>query len=134
MEHILYSRFGFLGVFFILSSMFAYVRGNILHLDGSRATLEIHGIGLGLEIFLSPAAMSEAHVGGEITLSLHHHITEVSQTLFGFFDESEKELFRKLLSVNGVGGKTAQNILGLGRENIMKAIELEDDKLLASVP
>lgn len=36
--------------------------------------------------------------------------------------------------MNGVGGKTALNLLGLGGENLMRAIQLEDDKLLSSVP
>lgn len=54
--------------------------------------------------------------------------------LFWFHDITERILFRKLLWVNGVWGKTAQNILGLGAENILRAIELQDDKLLSSVP
>lgn len=46
----------------------------------------------------------------------------------------ERSLFRDLLKVNGVGGRTALNLLGLGRESLMKAIQFEDDKILSSVP
>jgi Holliday junction DNA helicase RuvA len=114
--------------------MFAHITGTLIHLEQTKATIEIHGIGLALEVFLSPLALGDCLIGKEVSFPLHHHITEAGQTLFGFRDHMERAVFRKLLGVSGVGGKTAQNILGLGVENILRAIELQDDKLLASVP
>lgn len=61
-------------------------------------------------------------------------MTDQWEMLFGFLDNEERSIFRKLISVSGVWGKTAQNILGLGTENILRAIELDDDALLSSVP
>ncbi len=69
-----------------------------------------------------------------IVLWIHHHRTEVSELLFGFSSIEERELFQTLNRVNGVGGKTALNILGLGMENLKIAIMTEDDNLLSSVP
>ncbi len=58
----------------------------------------------------------------------------MSEVLFGFIDRDERSLFRDLLKVNGVGGKTALSLLGLGRDTLVQAIHLEDDKLISSVP
>lgn len=58
----------------------------------------------------------------------------MSEVLFGFIDRDERTLFRDLLKVNGVGGKTALSLLGLGRDTLIQAIHLEDDKLISSVP
>lgn len=72
--------------------------------------------------------------GENITLWLHHHITEVSQVLFGFLTLEEKNLFKNLIKVSGIGGKTALNMLGLGENVLLEAIQNEDDVLLSSVP
>jgi holliday junction DNA helicase RuvA len=69
-----------------------------------------------------------------LSVWIHHHRTEVSESLFGFDSFDERALFRELNKVNGVGGKTALALLGLGREELIKAIQFEDDKLLSSVP
>ena len=53
---------------------------------------------------------------------------------FWIFDQDEKSMFRQLLRVNGIGGKTALSLLGLWWETLLKAIQLEDDVLLSSVP
>ncbi len=58
----------------------------------------------------------------------------MSEVLFGFISREERTLFRELLRVNGVGGKTALSLLGLGRDTLIQAIQLEDDKLISSVP
>ena len=73
-------------------------------------------------------------IGEEIKLWIHHHHTEASELLFGFANPEEREIFRELNRVNGVGGKTALNILGLGMDTLQTAIATEDDKILASVP
>ena len=54
--------------------------------------------------------------------------------LFGFVSVDEPSLFRSLNKVNGIGGKTALALLGLGEETLILAIQMEDDKLLSSVP
>jgi holliday junction DNA helicase RuvA len=113
--------------------MFAHITGIVLDLEWTKAMIEIRGIWLALDVFLSPQLITEIHEGSEVSIPLHHHITEAGQTLFGFSNLQERSIFRKLLSVSGVWGKTAQNILGLGTENILRAIELNDDTLLASV-
>jgi holliday junction DNA helicase RuvA len=114
--------------------MFSFIHWKILSLDGIQTTILVDGTGLGLELFASPPLLANLRIWEKSDIYVHHHITEAGQTLFGFSDLDEKRLFRELLKVNGVGGKTALNLLWLGGENLLKAIQLEDDKLLSSVP
>jgi Holliday junction DNA helicase RuvA len=92
------------------------------------------GTGIGFDILVSPTVLSWLLSQKKIQLWIHHHITEAGQTLFGFDSVSERSLFRQLLKVNGIGGKTALALLGLGEEELMRAIQFEDDALLSSVP
>ncbi len=78
--------------------------------------------------------ISGIHGRETLELWIHHHITDAGQTLFGFSSQSERGLFRQLLKVNGIGGKSALALLGLGEENLVRAIQFEDDTLLSSVP
>lgn len=114
--------------------MIAYCSGKVLDIFEQTATVQIENIGLGVEIFVSPSLQSTLRVGDSAEIWIHHHITEASSALFGFGDQSEKQIFRSLIRVGGVGGKTALNIIGLGVDNIKKAINTEDDALLSSVP
>lgn len=113
--------------------MYSYFRGNILHTDAHLYTIEPDGSGIGFEVFVSPSIMSRGIVESW-EFWIHHHINDAWQTLFGFISTQERALFRQLLRVNGIGGKTALSILGLWEDAILQAIQLEDDKLLASVP
>lgn len=99
-----------------------------------KAVILVEGTGLGLEVLLSPEALGKYLIGGKCEFPLYHHRTEASEVLFGFANDIEKNVFQKLLKVNGVGGKTALAILGLGVDAIVRAINLHDDKLLSGVP
>lgn len=114
--------------------MFAFVKGKTLAVDGIYITILVENTGLGLEILASPNLVSEALQSENLEIFIHHHITDVSQVLFGFCSLEEKNLFKNLIKVNGIGGKTALNMLGLGEDALMTAIQTEDDKLLSSVP
>lgn len=113
--------------------MFAYLSGTVLSIEESRIAVLPTGMGLGLEVFVSPAILGTVRTNDPIELFLHHHITDVSEALFGFGSPDERLLFRKLLKVNGVGGKTALALLSLGRSPLVAAIEKGDEKVLASV-
>ncbi len=114
--------------------MFSYIHWKILSIDGIQVTCLVDGTGLGLEIFVSPILIANIRIWEKSEIWLYHNINDAGQTLFGFIDQEEKSLFRQLLKVNGVWGKTALNLLGLGGENLLKAIQFEDDTLLSSVP
>jgi holliday junction DNA helicase RuvA len=94
----------------------------------------VDGTGLWLELFGSPILLANIREWEKAEIWLHHTINDAWQTLFGFIDAWEKSLFRQLLKVSGIGGKSALNLLGLWWENLLKAIQFEDDILLSSVP
>lgn len=116
------------------ANMFWYIEWDILAIDGINLTVRITGTGLGFDILVSPSVLSHLDQKQKIALWIHHHITDVSEMLFGFESQEERSLFRNLNRVNGIGGKTALALLGLGEEKLILAIQTEDDKLLSSVP
>ncbi len=117
-----------------MQAMFWYIEGDILAIDTINITIRVTGTGLGFDILVSPSVLSTLNQKEKIALWIHHHITDVSEILFGFVSIEERSLFRSLNKVNGIGGKTALALLGLGEETLILAIQMEDDKLLSSVP
>jgi Holliday junction DNA helicase RuvA len=81
------------------------------------------------------APLSESIVdSGEVTLFTAHVIREDSQTLYGFFSRVEKELFERLITVSGVGPKTAISILSYyGYDETISLISDGDEKSLSKV-
>ena len=96
--------------------------------------MQVSGIGLAFDILVAPSVLTNFSLSPTVQLWLHHHKTDISEVLFGFSSIDERRLFRDLNKVSGIGGKTALALLGLGEETLIKAIHLEDDKLLSSVP
>ena len=92
--------------------------------------------GIGYEV-IAPLSTFYALPGNEEQVSLHiyTHIREDSFTLFGFQTTLEKEIFRLLISVSGIGPKLAINILsGIGPGELLTAIVRGDAARLQSIP
>lgn len=90
--------------------MISYVRGKIAAKSPTSVTIENSGIGLEILVPLSTfAALGE--VGSETQLLTYLHVREDALILFGFATGEEKELFRYLLSVSGIGPKLALGII-----------------------
>lgn len=117
-----------------MQPMFWYIEWDILAIDGITLTVQVQGTGLGFDILVSPSVLGNLSQDKKISLWVHHHKTDVSELLFGFISIDERHLFRDLNKVNGIGGKTALALLGLGKDTLIQAIQMEDDKLLSSVP
>ena len=114
--------------------MFWYLSGTIILIEGNTLTLEVEWTGLWYEIIVSPTLLSSGIPWEKKAIWIYHHKTDVSEVLFWFANRDERELFQSLIKVNGVGGKTAIALLGLGETELLKAIQFEDDILLSSVP
>lgn len=69
---------------------------------------------------------------GNATIHTHLDIKETAHTLYGFATPTERDLFRTLLSVNGVGAKTAQALLSLGDVTLVNAISSGNSNLIAT--
>lgn len=114
--------------------MFSHLSGAILTIEDGKVDLIANGTGLGFEILVPVRTCANVTIGEVTSLFIHHHITDVSEVLFGFETREEKALFRKLLKVSGVGGKTALAMLSLGTHLLIQAIDEGDEKFLSSLP
>ena len=114
--------------------IYGYVQGKVLARDGADATVLAQGTGLGLLVALAGAAQQSALPGKEAALWLHHHITDAGQRLFGFATPQEKEFFLALLKVDGVGPKTAAGLMELGKDALLRAVALADEKAVRQAP
>lgn len=93
--------------------MIALISGRVVTNSGSEAIIMTAG-GVGYRVMVSPSAASLCVVGNEVALETYLVVREDVLDLFGFANESEKKLFKNLVSVSGVGPKTALHFLSLG--------------------
>ena len=89
--------------------MYEYISGKIAEVTPTYAVVEAGGVGYYLQISLETYAAVEH--AAEAKLFTHYIVREDAQLLFGFATKIERELFRMLISVSGVGGNTARMIL-----------------------
>ena len=92
--------------------MIEYIKGKLITKKPTSAVVESNGIGYFINITI-PAFESLAGTGEEVKIVTHLHIKDnpFSVTLYGFSDVQERECFRQIISVSGIGPKTALSIL-----------------------
>ncbi len=111
--------------------MITYINGRLVEKTPTYVVLEVNGIGYKVKISLQTFSAIE---GESCKLYTHLAIKEDSHTLFGFFEKSERHLFRNLISVSGVGPSTAQVILSTySAEEVICHITTADVKAIQSV-
>lgn len=112
--------------------MYEYIRGHIAEATPTYAVVEAGGVGYFINISLKTYADIEGAT--EALLYVHFIVREDQQTLFGFSTKLERELFRQLISVSGVGGNTARMILSTYTpQELQNIIATENAKLLKNV-
>lgn len=112
--------------------MIAFVRGKFARKTPSSVIVDVNGVGYELQISLNTYSFISKKDEGQLLTYLH--IYENGQTLFGFYNQDEKDLFLHLISVSGVGASTARMMLsGLNPAEIIKAIVQGNTKQLESV-
>ncbi len=112
--------------------MIAFVNGDFVIKLPSQVVVDVNGVGYDLQISLNTySAIADKEKGKLFT---YLHITENSQTLYGFFEQQEKELFMQLISVSGVGASTARMMLsGLKPDEIIRSIVNGNTRQLESI-
>lgn len=96
--------------------------------------LNCHGVGYEVQVSQRHWAQLPSP-GSRLTLHVHHSIREDAWTLFGFENRQERDLFRELLAVNGVGPQMGLALLGtIGPEELVTAIVQGDGRLLTQAP
>ncbi len=114
--------------------MIAYLRGKIFEKHPNLVVVDVGGVGYALTIPVSTFSRLPV-VGDETSLHVHTHVREDALALFGFLTKAERELFEKLISVNGVGPKLAVTVLsGLATDVLLTAIRSADVKTLTKIP
>ena len=114
--------------------MYEYIKGKYMGINKDYIIVENNGIGY--KIFTSGATMSSMpKVGEDIMLYLEQIVREDFLGLYGFDSREELDMFKMLLSINGVGAKAALSLLSISRINNLKyAIMMGDDKHLCRAP
>ena len=89
--------------------MYEYIKGTVAEVAPAYAVIDVGGVGYYLHISLETYSAIEHET--ETRLYVHYVVREDAQLLYGFSTIAERELFRLLISVSGVGGNTARMIL-----------------------
>ena len=114
--------------------MISRLRGSLLELHDSIAVIDVGGVGYEAEV-TTGAAAALAAAQGEVELFTHLVTREDAQALYGFANVAERNLFRSLIRVSGVGPKLAVTLLsGVSPEDFALAIANGDVGMLTRVP
>ena len=112
--------------------MFEYIKGSIAELTPTYVVVDAAGVGYYVNISLQTYSSFEGKK--EVLVYLHQVIREDAHLLFGFASKDERELFRLLISVSGVGANTARVILSsMSAAEIQKAIVSADINALKQI-
>lgn len=99
--------------------MIAYLKGKIITKTDKSIILLVDNVGY--EIFISYKLLSKMNIDQDIELFVYHKQREDAQELYGFSNYEEREFFTMLLSVSGVGPKSAINVLGVSEVSDLKS-------------
>ena len=113
--------------------MFNYILGKLKEISDNKIVVENNG--LAFDIFFPISNITNLpEIDNEVKIYTYMNVKEDEMSLYGFLTKEDKEMFLKLLTVNGVGPKGALNIIStFGFSTIIKAIRSNDSKLISSV-
>lgn len=112
--------------------MFDYIKGTLVELTPAEAVVEAGGFGFDIQISLQTFQSLQGKE--KVTVYLYHYLREDDEQFFGFATKDERELFKLLISVSGIGVGTARMMLSsLTDEEIRNAIISEDVARIKSV-
>lgn len=112
--------------------MYNYISGKLVEVNATQAVIDCSGVGYLIEISLNTYAQIKD--SANVKLLVHEVIREDAHLLYGFFESAERDMFRMLISVNGVGVATARVMLSsLTVSELMQAIASQNTRLIQSV-
>ncbi|OCG60900.1 MULTISPECIES: Holliday junction branch migration protein RuvA [unclassified Gilliamella] len=114
--------------------MIGRLRGTIIEKQPPKVLIEVGGVGY--DVFMPMTCFYELPENGQEVIVLTHFVVrEDAQVLYGFNQDQERELFRELIKVNGVGPKLALAILsGMSAGQFISAVEQGEIKTLVKLP
>lgn len=114
--------------------MIAYLSGKLLEKSTDLVIIETNGVGYEVSIPLS-TFYELGDVGSEVSLRIYTHVREDAIQLFGFKTLRERELYLRLISVQGIGPKSGIAVLsGMSSDELILALRTEDLAKLSTIP
>ena len=112
--------------------MITQIRGKLVEKNPTYAVIDCDGVGYLLHISLQ--AFSSLPDNENVQLFAHLSVREDANTIYGFFSKTEREVFKLLISVSGVGPSIARTMLSsMSSEEVQNAIASENVQLIQSV-
>ncbi|AYF90511.1 Holliday junction branch migration protein RuvA [Pseudomonas sp. DY-1] len=114
--------------------MIGRLRGNLAEKQPPHLILDVNGVGYELEVPMTTLYRLPS-VGEPVTLYTHLVVREDAHLLYGFFEKRERELFRELIRLNGVGPKLALALMsGLEVDELVRCVQAQDTSTLVKIP
>lgn len=114
--------------------MIGRLRGTLAEKQPPHVIVDINGLGYELEVPMTTLYRLPA-VGEPLTLHAHLVVREDAHLLYGFFEKRERELFRELIRLNGVGPKLALALMsGLEVDELVRCVQAQDTSVLVKIP
>ncbi|MEB2297263.1 MAG: Holliday junction branch migration protein RuvA, partial [Ignavibacteria bacterium] len=113
--------------------MIGHLTGKIITIKPTLILLDVNGVGY--EIRISINTFERISGKESISLFIYTNVKEDSITLFGFYSEVEKDMFELLITINGVGPKSALSLLsGISTDDLKQAIVTNNVERMIAVP
>lgn len=113
--------------------MYEYLNGELAHILPTAIVVDVHGVGYQV-VFANPYRLQDS-LKKQIKVLVQQVVREDSITLYGFISSEERELFRRLISVSGIGPKSAMSILANDdTEGFVNAVESGNVTYLTKFP
>ncbi len=114
--------------------MIGRLRGELLEKHPPQLVVDVNGVGYEVDVSMN-TYYQLPDVGRPVTLYTHMVVREDAQLLYGFYERSERFLFRTLIKVNGVGPKLALTILsGISVDEFVHSVQHQDTVALVRLP
>lgn len=114
--------------------MIGRIQGTLVSIHPPRLLVDCQGIGYEVDVPMS-TLYQLPQAGQKVTLLTHFQVREDAQQLFGFATETEREAFRQLIKISGVGSRTALAVpSGMSVNELAQAITLQEASRLTQVP
>lgn len=114
--------------------MIAKIKGKLIDIEGNKGFIETAS-GITYEVFLVPSIIKDNIIGKNIEIFTQLIVREDSQTLYGFVDKAEINIYKMLLSISGVGPKVAFSVISFSSpESLLLAVKNNDVDFFTRVP
>lgn len=114
--------------------MIGRLTGNLLEKTPPQILLDVHGVGYLVDVPMS-TFYNLPQIGSQVTLLTHFIVREDAQILFGFETPAEKDAFKLLIKISGVGPRTALGILsGMSVTDLTHAVATQDIARMTKIP